>query len=299
MSAKGSPGKPYGRPVSRSWDWLIEDYLHSIAAGGQREATLKLRRNHLRTMARELGCPAEEVTADRLLDWFGRQRHWAPETRRGYRSAARGFFSWAYKAGRVPVYLGDALPVVRQVKSPPRPASDDAWTNALAAADPRTRLMLRLAGEAGLRRAEVAQVHTRDVFVSGGTCQLMVQGKGGKQRIVPISDDLAEEIRRGAAGHTPAMAATDGGRYGWLFPDGLGAHLSPQWVGCLVARVLPDGWGMHTLRHRFASRAYRGTRNLRAVQELLGHESVATTQRYTAVCDDEMRLAAAFAWSDR
>lgn len=48
---------------------------------------------------------------------------------------------------------------------------------------------------------------------------------------------------------------------------------------------------MHTLRHRFATRAYRGTRNIRAVQELLGHSSIATTQIYTAVDDEEMRAA--------
>jgi integrase len=49
-------------------------------------------------------------------------------------------------------------------------------------------------------------------------------------------------------------------------------------------------------QHRFASRAYRGTRNLRAVQTLLGDASIATTERYTAVDDDEIRAAAACAW---
>jgi integrase/recombinase XerC len=115
----------------------------------------------------------------------------------------------------------------------------------------------------------------------------MVHGKGGKQRIVPISDDLAEAIRQGAAGHTPGSSS-----HCWLFPDGCGGHLSPQWVGELVKQALPDGYTMHSLRHRFASRAYRGTRNLRAVQTLLGHASIATTERYTAVDDDEARAAA-------
>jgi integrase/recombinase XerC len=48
---------------------------------------------------------------------------------------------------------------------------------------------------------------------------------------------------------------------------------------------------MHTLRHRFYSRAYRGSRNLRAVQVLMGHSSLATTERYLAVDDDEVRAA--------
>jgi integrase len=186
--------------------------------------------------------------------------------------------------------------MVRQPKASPRPASDDAWAAALAAADPRTALMLRLAAEAGLRRAEVAQVRTSDAFIAGGAAQLVVNGKGGKQRIVPISGELAELIRRGAAGHSPETGATGWGSSGWLFPDGAGGHLSPAWVGELVGNVMPAGYTMHTLRHRFATRAYRGTRNLRAVQTLLGHASIATTERYTAVDDDEIRAAAACAW---
>jgi integrase/recombinase XerC len=58
-----------------------------------------------------------------------------------------------------------------------------------------------------------------------------------------------------------------------------------------VRQVLPEPWTMHTLRHRFYSRAYRGSRNLRAVQVLMGHSSLATTERYLAVDDDEVRAA--------
>jgi integrase/recombinase XerC len=78
---------------------------------------------------------------------------------------------------------------------------------------------------------------------------------------------------------------------GWLFPTGSGGHLTVHHVGGLVARVFPPGFTMHSLRHMFASRAYRGTRNLRAVQVLLGHQSIATTERYCAVDDSEIRAA--------
>lgn len=134
------------------------------------------------------------------------------------------------------------------------------------------------------------------MFLGSGGPQLIVNGKGGRRRIVPISDELAQLIRRGAAGDTPSMAAFDWGTSGWLFPDGNGGHLTPGWVGELVARAWPEGCAMHSLRHRFATRAYRGSRNLLAVQTLLGHANVSSTQRYTEVVDDEIRAAAACTW---
>jgi len=81
---------------------------------------------------------------------------------------------------------------------------------------------------------------------------------------------------------------------GWLFPSSWdhGKPLTPIYVGEIVADALPQGWSMHKLRHRFATRAFRGSRNIRAVQELLGHASVATTQRHTATDSDELRAAA-------
>ncbi len=292
------------KAVPPAWAPLIEDYLLTLAAGGQRAATLKLRRSHLTTMSRALGCPPEAVTGELLVDWFGRQTHWTLETRKGYRSTARGFFSWAYRTGRAPAWIGDDLPKVRQPQGVPRPVPDEALRFALAVADARTALMVRLAAEAGLRRAEVARVHTRDVVETVDGWSLLVHGKGGKQRTVPLSAELAGLIRRGAVGHTPELAAFGRGAEGWLFPEGRGhatvrgrGHISPEWVGIVVSRVLPEGYSMHRLRHSYASRVYRGSRNLRAVQTLLGHASIATTERYTAVTTDEVRAAAACAWS--
>jgi integrase/recombinase XerC len=148
------------------------------------------------------------------------------------------------------------------------------WQEALAQAEPRTRLMLRLAAEAGLRRGEIAQIRDTDIVDGIGGPQLLVHGKGGKARVIPISPDLGKRITE---------------KPGWLFSDGLGGHIGARRVGVLCSEALPGEWTLHTLRHRFATRAYRGTRNLRAVQIILGHASVATTERYTAVDDGECR----------
>jgi integrase len=277
---RGRPGPKPSIRAPLAWRRDVDDYLLTLAAAGQREATVRLRHAILCMAARGLDCLPTEVTAEKLVDWLGRQQHLSPETRKSYRSTLHGFFTWMYKAGRTPVYLGDALPRVRVPKAAPRPVGDDAWEAALAGADRRTELMLRLAAEVGLRRAEITQVHSS--HLDADSRQLLVQGKGGKQRIVPVSDHLVYLIRE------------NGG--GWLFGNGVGGHITANHVGKLIARALPGDWTAHTLRHRFATRAYRGSHNLRAVQKLLGHETVLSTERYTAVYDDEIRAAAACAW---
>jgi integrase len=225
------PGPAASTRAPRAWAWILQDYLLTLSAGGQRPATIRLRRATLCRMARGLGCAPQEVTGPQLVYWFGQQQHWSPETRHSYRAGARGFFTWAYRHGRIPHHIADELPRVRVPKAPPRAASDQAWEAALAGASPRVVLMLRLAGEAGLRREEVAQVHHHDL-IDVGQPQLLIHGKGGKKRVVPISDYLAHLIREGAPAHTPGAPPE-----GWLFPNGFGGHLTADHIGRLVARA--------------------------------------------------------------
>lgn len=222
-------------------------------------------------------CAPTRITGAGILAWFG-QQSWSIETRLGYRNTCVSFFGWAYRAGHLPTNPAADLPVMRASGPAPRPVPDSVWCAAIAAADPWVQLMLRLAAEAGLRRAEVARAHRRDLTHGPSGAERLVHGKGSRLRVVPISDDLATAI-------------VDGSATGYLFPARGDGHLSPRYVGDLVGDVMPAGWTMHKLRHRFATRAYRGSRNLRAVQTLLGHSSVATTERYTAVDGDEMRAA--------
>ncbi|WP_281347460.1 tyrosine-type recombinase/integrase [Kocuria coralli] len=147
----------------------------------------------------------------------------------------------------------------------PRPTPIQTLLAALKRArDDRDRLMLLLASYAGLRRTEIAQVHA-DHIENGF---LTVQGKGGQQRIVPIHPVLAsllEMIKR---------------RGGWAFPGRFTGHCHPDFIGRRLSRLLGPGWTGHTLRHFFASHTYWNSRDLRSVQELLGHASIATTQIY-------------------
>ncbi len=126
-----------------------------------------------------------------------------------------------------------------------------------------------------------AQEHADDLQPDLLGWTLIAHGKGGKDRRVPLEDDLAREVAVQADG-------------GWLLPGRIDGHLSGAYVGKLVARALPGVWTMHTLRHRFGTLAADGG-DLIAVQRLLGHASVATTQRYVLRPDDALRRAARLA----
>ena len=260
-----------------SWDDAVAGWLTWLSAAGTSPATRRTRRSHVRSVARHLGAltPADVTTSD-LVSVLASPTY-SPEHRRGLRSSLASFYRWAAYSHIVDDDPSAGLPPVRSVPATPRPATDEIWLKLLDTAEPRVRLMALLAGEAGLRRAEVARVHTDDLVGSVAAPDLIVHGKGGKQRVVPITPSLAMKIR---------TACPDGG---FVFPGQIDGHMSADRVGRLVAAAMGQGWSMHKLRHRYATRGYMVTRNLRAVQEALGHASVATTQRYTAVSASEIR----------
>ena len=136
-------------------------------------------------------------------------------------------------------------------------------------------------------------MHFRDLVGE----QLLVRGKGGHHRLVPLHPRLLAELHaervlriegRSGTGWTGPYVHPEG----YLFPSALTPDpLTAKWVGRIAQRVLPAGWTLHTLRHRFATQAYGAQRDLRAVQELLGHAKPETTARYAAV-PDGAKLAA-------
>lgn len=263
--------------VSRTWEQAVSAWSTWLRISGKRDATVRLRSDHVRSIAKRSGTEnPSEITLNMLVGLCS-ERPWSNEHRKGIRTSLNGFYEWAVMMDVVGHNPAAKLPKVAASPPRPRPAPDDIWADLLAAAAPRERLMALLAGEAGLRRAEVAVVHSNDLISDLHGWSLIVHGKGGRQRVVPLNDRLASEIR-----------ATVTVR-GYLFPGQIGGHVSAQWIGISLSRLMPDGWSMHKLRHRYATRGYAATQNLRAVQEALGHASVATTQRYTAVSTREVR----------
>lgn len=269
------------------WEDAINSWTVWLRVAGRCEGTIKLRRDHVRSIARRSRTKGpSDLTINTIIGLCSAQK-WSNEHRKGVRASLISFYQWAILNGVCESNPAALLPSVPPPTPRPRPAPDDIWDELLAAAGPRERLMARLAGEAGLRRAEVAICHSSDLLHDGNGWSLLVHGKGGRQRVVPLMPDLAAEIRNYCT------------RHGYLFPGQIDGHISPGWVGTVISNLMPDGWTMHKLRHRFASRGYAGTRDIRAVQEALGHASVATTQRYTAVSTQEVRSVAEAAASYR
>lgn len=257
------------------WDDAIGGWLLTLRAAGRPDTTLYLRRAHLRRFAAKSGVirPFSATRGD-LVAWVG-TAHWAPETRRSVRSSLRSFYSWAVDEGHMEESPAERLPTVKASAPHPRPTPEQALEAALVFAEPRERLMVRLAAELGLRRGEVAQVHTRDLLETATGPALLVRGKGDKQRVVPLPERLAQTLRDAPPGY--------------LFPGGVDGHLGREHVGKVVSRLLPRGYSMHTLRHRFGTRAYALSGDLLAVQEILGHASADTTRRYVEVPDEAKR----------
>lgn len=257
------------------WDADIAAWALSATAAGHSKNTVASRAQHLRHVAKGLGTPSPwDVTAAALVGWCGGQE-WAPDTRRGRRTTYRAFWTWGVTTGRATGNPATDLPAVRPTPPRPKPAPDTVYQRALMEASPREMLILRLAALHGLRRAEVAQGHRDDLFEDLGGWSLVVHGKGRKQRTVPLGASLARELR--------ALP------YGYFFPGNRNGHLSPEYVGKLIARLMPDHWTMHTLRHRFATAAYAVDKDLFVVQDLLGHASPATTRAYVVIPNENLR----------
>lgn len=155
----------------------------------------------------------------------------------------------------------------------------------------RDAAVLALLYGSGLRISEALGLTRRDAPVPG-TDAVTVLGKGGKQRMVPVLPVVAEAVAAYLAACPHALPPE-----GPLFVGAKGGPLSPRIIQYAVARArgalgLPDSATPHALRHSFATHLLARQGELRAIQELLGHASLSTTQLYTKI--DAARLLSAF-----
>lgn len=250
----------------------IREWVQHLRAAGRTEGTIRLKQWYV---VRCQIATDENSTAEieRWLAESGFKAH----ARKSAIISLRGYYRWRAKA------YGCDDPTIDLVTPPePPPLPKPCPMDALAAALERTKgtddyWLLRIAATTGLRRAELAKVH-RDDLRHDQVWWLRVKGKGGRLREVVMPDDCAEWLL---------------GRNDYAWPGRWGGPCQPDSISQRVTRVL--GYSPHTLRHLFATRVYAGSHDLRAVQTLLGHASVATTQRYVATDRDAVILAARWA----
>jgi site-specific recombinase XerD len=162
--------------------------------------------------------------------------------------------------------------------------------------DLRDRAMFELAYSAGLRSEELVNLDLESVDPDAE--EVRVEGKGGRTRVVPGGEPAWRALDAYLSRGRPALAAGEGVRERALFLSRTGRRLSTsdvrQRLRIQVRRAaLQSGVSPHTLRHSFATHLLEGGADLRAIQELLGHSSISTTQTYTRV--ESQRLKRAYA----
>jgi integrase/recombinase XerD len=298
----GPEPRPAGDP------FLIEAFLEMLAAErGASANTLAAYRRDLTDFLARAGRLAQAEPEDLrayLADLSRRGLAAASQARR--LSALRQFFRFLLTEGRRaddPTATIDSpkgrrhLPAVLSVAEVDRlleaarqaaeraEQSPGRWRAAL-----RTRALIELLYATGLRVSEL--VSLPDAAARGARPFIIVRGKGGRERMVPLN----EAARQAVAAWREARDTAGAGKGKWLFPAaGGGGHLTRQafardlkgvaaLAGIGAARLSPHG-----LRHAFATHLLAGGADLRSVQTLLGHADISTTQIYTHVLEERMR----------
>jgi integrase/recombinase XerD len=236
-----------------------------------------------------IGIAPDEVTVNHLrsfcADLF--DLGIAPRSQARMVSAFKSFFHYLKFTGAIPVNPTELLETPRIGLHLPEVLTVAEIDSLIAAIDTstaeatRNRAIIETLYSCGLRVSELTTLQISRLFLDEG--YIVVSGKGSKERIIPISPVATDAIRaylpdRGAIAVKPGEEA-------YLFLNRRGAHLTRQMIFTIIRR-LADTAGIlktispHTLRHSFATHLLEGGANLRAIQQMLGHESIATTEIY-------------------
>ena len=258
----------------------LASYLVELEVLTRSPRTVKIRRSQIGTWLRWLksgDIPVEAATRMDVVAFLARFPSAA--TRQAYRAALMSFYRWLADSEMVPRNPTRRLPPVHVPKRKPRPIPDYLISEALGRATPAERSMIILGRFAGLRASEIAAAH-RD-YLSGdpGRELVTVVGKFDKQRELPAHPLVIQVLARAE---------------GFVFPSPIrrGQPIVPGRVSDHMSDLLPGDFGAHSLRHAFGSAAYRQTRDLRLVQEWMGHADPATTAGYVEVEHDWAAMTA-------
>ncbi|WP_300680230.1 tyrosine recombinase XerC [Nocardioides sp.] len=295
--------------LSEVWARLLGDYERHLVS--ERDLTPHSVRAYVGDIAQlldhatRLGVDSVDGIDLRLLrSWLAKQqslgRSRTTLSRRA--TAARVFTAWLARTGRIPTDVGATLGSPKALR--PLPAvlradeAEDLIRQAVAAADDgspvglRDVAMLEVLYATGVRVGELVGLDVDDVDADRRVVRVL--GKGRKERTVPYGVPAAQALEAWLRRGRPAIVAEGAGPA--LFLGARGRRIDQRAVRTLVHRRIaevpgaPD-IGPHGLRHSAATHLLEGGADLRSVQELLGHASLATTQLYTHVSTDRLRRA--------
>lgn len=223
-------------------------------------------------------------------------------------AAIRSWFKWLARGGHVQQNVAKLVATPKLPKHLPRVPSIEQMNRVVdtvaddAASWPaRDKAILELLYGCGMRNAELTALDLDDIQWANEA--ILVRGKGLKQRLVPLGDAAAQALRAYLAERSAKLAAfSRSARTSAVFLNlhlrgldkpGGDARLTTRSVGRIVKRVailrgLPSDVHPHTLRHAFGTHLLEEGADLRAIQELLGHERLSTTQRYTQLTASQL-----------
>lgn len=257
---------------------LIGLHLQHLRAGGYAATTIDDAGELLRRVNRDLPSGLGCATREELAAWLAHDG-WSKQTRVTYRLILVRFFEWATQGPAPYLDLNPAafLPRPRVPRTLPRPATDLQAGAAFTVKAQPWRLHCLLAGYAGMRSYEIARV--RREHIDADTVHI-IGGKGGMDRDVPTHPALWEAVTALPAGPLSRMRN--------------GTTATARWVSrCTAQHLHLKGIpiSLHQLRHWFATTLLRQGRDIREIQELLGHASLNSTAIYTEVSSERKRAA--------
>ena len=253
---------------------------------------------------------------------FARTRHHTPKgklvssgTLRQWLSCVRGFFAWMTAAGRLVHNPADRLQLPRKTRSLPHVLSESEIAQLIETPDATTTLGLRdralmeVLYATGIRLAEAHKLDLYDIDTSIGLL-IVRQGKGGRDRVVPLTENASRWLSRYITDARPELAAGVTRARGksnrrtsirklqsraptpalWLTVEG--RRLSKQMIGQHITEYAKQGnlkATPHTFRHSCATHLLRGGASIRHVQRLLGHRGLETTEIYTHVEIEDLK----------
>ncbi|MGQ4660241.1 site-specific tyrosine recombinase XerD [Lysobacter sp. F6437] len=290
-------------PVPEADSRLIDAFLDAIwAENGLAQPTLDSYRRDLAGFARwRDGAGGGLAGADRaaLFDYLAwRMREgYSPRSNARLLSALRAFSGWQVRRGERDDDPTALLDPPRLPRSLPKALAESQIEALLAAPDIdtplglRDRAMLELMYACGLRVSELANLPATAINLRQGV--LRVMGKGSKERLVPLGEEAQHWVERYLAQARPQLAGKRALAPLFIGADGEAPSRQQLWQlvkrHAAVAGIDPSRISPHGLRHSFATHLLNHGADLRALQMLLGHSSLSTTQIYTLVAREQLK----------